>query len=156
PTIASVQGQNAAEMKASAYLEARRQLDLLRREVRTVFANVDLLICRPDRCEYPQYSSVFCPRAALALPPFRLYDHRSPDWSPNCWGTVRGVNRSGAGERLRARNGMAQKTSETRSSLRLPQIRDSRGSSAALEERRSLHSARRLGFCEHRTGSSVS
>jgi len=44
PTNASVQGQNSAEMKASAYLEARRQLDLLRREVRKVFANVDLLI----------------------------------------------------------------------------------------------------------------
>jgi aspartyl-tRNA(Asn)/glutamyl-tRNA(Gln) amidotransferase subunit A len=31
-------------MKASAYLEARRQLDVLRREIRKVFASVDLLI----------------------------------------------------------------------------------------------------------------
>jgi len=44
PTSAGVQGQNSAEMKASAYLEARRQLDLLRREIRKVFANIDLLI----------------------------------------------------------------------------------------------------------------
>jgi len=44
PTNAGVQGQNSAEMKASTYLEARRQLDLLRREIRNVFANIDLLV----------------------------------------------------------------------------------------------------------------
>jgi aspartyl-tRNA(Asn)/glutamyl-tRNA(Gln) amidotransferase subunit A len=44
PTNAGVQGQNSAELKASTYLEARRQLDLLRREIRKVFANIDLLI----------------------------------------------------------------------------------------------------------------
>ena len=44
PTNAGVQGQNSAEMKASAYLEARRQLDLLRREIQKVFANIELLI----------------------------------------------------------------------------------------------------------------
>ncbi len=44
PTNAGVQGVNSAEMKASAYLEARRQLDVLRRETRKVFASVDLLI----------------------------------------------------------------------------------------------------------------
>ena len=44
PTNAGVQGQNSAEMTASTYLEARRQLDVLRREIRKVFSNVDLLI----------------------------------------------------------------------------------------------------------------
>ena len=44
PTNAGVQGVNSAEMKASTYLEARRQLDVLRREIRKVFATVDLLI----------------------------------------------------------------------------------------------------------------
>jgi len=44
PTNAGVQGQNSAEMKASTYLEARRQLDVSRREIRKVFSNVDLLI----------------------------------------------------------------------------------------------------------------
>lgn len=44
PTNAGVQGQNSAELKASTYLEARRQLDLLRREIRKVSANIDLLI----------------------------------------------------------------------------------------------------------------
>jgi aspartyl-tRNA(Asn)/glutamyl-tRNA(Gln) amidotransferase subunit A len=44
PTNAGVQGQNSTEMKASVYLDARRQLDVLRREARTVFADVDLLI----------------------------------------------------------------------------------------------------------------
>jgi aspartyl-tRNA(Asn)/glutamyl-tRNA(Gln) amidotransferase subunit A len=44
PTNAGVQSMNSAEMKASTYLEARHQLDLLRREIRKVFANVDLLI----------------------------------------------------------------------------------------------------------------
>lgn len=44
PTNAGVQDQNSAEMKASTYLEARRQLDVLRREIRKVFANADLLI----------------------------------------------------------------------------------------------------------------
>ena len=39
-----VQDQNSTELKASTYLEARRQLDLLRREIRKVFANIDLLI----------------------------------------------------------------------------------------------------------------
>jgi hypothetical protein len=74
---------------------------------------------RPYHREYPQHSSVFCSRAACALPPFRFYDRRSADWSPNCWGAVRGVNRSGAGACLRGRDGMAQKASETRSDLRL-------------------------------------
>jgi aspartyl-tRNA(Asn)/glutamyl-tRNA(Gln) amidotransferase subunit A len=36
--------QNAADVKAPAYAEARRQLDLLRREIEKVFASVDLLI----------------------------------------------------------------------------------------------------------------
>jgi aspartyl-tRNA(Asn)/glutamyl-tRNA(Gln) amidotransferase subunit A len=44
PTNAGVQGVNSTEMKASAYLEARHQLDVLRREIRKVFATVDLLI----------------------------------------------------------------------------------------------------------------
>jgi aspartyl-tRNA(Asn)/glutamyl-tRNA(Gln) amidotransferase subunit A len=44
PKNAGVQGENSAEMKATTYLEARRQLDVLRREIRNVFANVDLLI----------------------------------------------------------------------------------------------------------------
>jgi len=44
PNNAGVQGENSTEMKASTYLEARRQLDVLRREVRKVFANVDLLV----------------------------------------------------------------------------------------------------------------
>lgn len=74
---------------------------------------------RPDHREYPQHSSVFCPRAARALPPFRFYDRRSADWSPSCWGADRGINRSGAGACLRARKGMAQKASEARSGLRL-------------------------------------
>src|SRR6266567_3863207 len=74
---------------------------------------------RPDHRQYPQHSSVFCPRAARALPPFRFYHSRSADWSPNCWGAVRGINRSGADACLRARNGMAQKASEARSGLRL-------------------------------------
>jgi len=44
PNNAGVQGENSTEMKASTYLEARRQLDVLRREARKVFANVDLLV----------------------------------------------------------------------------------------------------------------
>ncbi len=36
--------QNAADVKAPAYAQARLQLDLLRREIKKVFANVDLLI----------------------------------------------------------------------------------------------------------------
>ena len=44
PNNAGVQGENSTQMKASTYLEARRQLDVLRREIRKVFANVDLLI----------------------------------------------------------------------------------------------------------------
>ena len=44
PTNAGVQGQNSAELKASEYLQARRQLDVLRREIRKLFADVDLLI----------------------------------------------------------------------------------------------------------------
>jgi aspartyl-tRNA(Asn)/glutamyl-tRNA(Gln) amidotransferase subunit A len=44
PTNAGVRGQNSVDLKASTYLEARRQLDLLRREIRKVFANIDLLI----------------------------------------------------------------------------------------------------------------
>lgn len=36
--------QNAADIKAPAYAEARRQLDVLRREIKKVFASVDLLI----------------------------------------------------------------------------------------------------------------
>ena len=44
PTNAGVQGQNSADLKASTYLEARRQLDLLRREIHNVFSKVDLLI----------------------------------------------------------------------------------------------------------------
>ena len=44
PTNAGVQRQNSAELKASTYLEARRQLDLLRREIRKAFAKIDVLI----------------------------------------------------------------------------------------------------------------
>jgi len=44
PTNAGVQGMSSAEMKASTYVEARRQLDVLRREIRKVFASVDLLV----------------------------------------------------------------------------------------------------------------
>jgi aspartyl-tRNA(Asn)/glutamyl-tRNA(Gln) amidotransferase subunit A len=44
PTNAGVQGENSNLMKASTYLEARRQLDVLRRQIRNVFTNVDLLI----------------------------------------------------------------------------------------------------------------
>jgi len=36
--------RNSAEIKASDYAQARRQLDLLRREIKEVFATVDLLI----------------------------------------------------------------------------------------------------------------
>ena len=36
--------QNAADVKTAAYAQARRQLDLLRREIKKVFASVDLLI----------------------------------------------------------------------------------------------------------------
>ncbi len=36
--------RNSAEIKAPAYAQARRQLDLLRREIKKVFATVDLLI----------------------------------------------------------------------------------------------------------------
>ena len=36
--------RNSAEIKAPAYAQARRQLDLLRREIKKVFASVDLLI----------------------------------------------------------------------------------------------------------------
>ena len=36
--------QNSAEMKAPSYAQARRELDLLRREIRKVFATVDLLV----------------------------------------------------------------------------------------------------------------
>lgn len=44
PNNAGVQGENSTQLKASTYLEARRQLDVLRREIRKLFANVDLLI----------------------------------------------------------------------------------------------------------------
>ena len=44
PNNAGVQGENSAEMKASTYLEARHQLDVLRREIRKVFVDVDLLV----------------------------------------------------------------------------------------------------------------
>jgi len=44
PNNAGVQGENSIEMKASTYLEARRQLDVLRREMRKVFSDVDLLV----------------------------------------------------------------------------------------------------------------
>ena len=44
PNNAGVRGENSTEMKASTYLEARRQLDVLRREIGKLFANVDLLI----------------------------------------------------------------------------------------------------------------
>jgi len=44
PNNAGVRGENSTEMKASTYLEARRQLDMLRREIGKLFANVDLLI----------------------------------------------------------------------------------------------------------------
>lgn len=44
PINAGVQGVSSNEMKASTYLEARRQLDMLRREIWKVFASVDLLI----------------------------------------------------------------------------------------------------------------
>lgn len=36
--------QNSKEVKAAVYMQARRQLDLLRREVKKVFATVDVLI----------------------------------------------------------------------------------------------------------------
>jgi aspartyl-tRNA(Asn)/glutamyl-tRNA(Gln) amidotransferase subunit A len=36
--------QNSADVKSEAYVQARRQLDLLRREIKKVFAKVDLLI----------------------------------------------------------------------------------------------------------------
>jgi aspartyl-tRNA(Asn)/glutamyl-tRNA(Gln) amidotransferase subunit A len=36
--------QNATDVKAPAYAEARRQLDLLRRKIKKIFASVDLLI----------------------------------------------------------------------------------------------------------------
>jgi aspartyl-tRNA(Asn)/glutamyl-tRNA(Gln) amidotransferase subunit A len=36
--------QNSADVKSETYVQARRQLDLLRREIKTVFAKVDLLI----------------------------------------------------------------------------------------------------------------
>jgi aspartyl-tRNA(Asn)/glutamyl-tRNA(Gln) amidotransferase subunit A len=36
--------QNSAEIKAPAYAQARRQLDLLRREIKKVFSTVDLLV----------------------------------------------------------------------------------------------------------------
>lgn len=36
--------RNSAEIKASAYAQARRELDLLRREIKKVFATVDLLV----------------------------------------------------------------------------------------------------------------
>lgn len=36
--------QNSADVKSASYMQARRQLDLLRREIRNVFAKVDLLI----------------------------------------------------------------------------------------------------------------
>ena len=36
--------QNSAEVKSESYVQARRQLDLLRREIKNVFAKVDLLI----------------------------------------------------------------------------------------------------------------
>lgn len=36
--------RNSAEIKAPAYAEARRELDLLRREIKKVFATVDLLV----------------------------------------------------------------------------------------------------------------
>jgi aspartyl-tRNA(Asn)/glutamyl-tRNA(Gln) amidotransferase subunit A len=44
PNNAGVQGENSTQMKAATYLEARHQLDVLRREIRKVFANLDLLI----------------------------------------------------------------------------------------------------------------
>jgi aspartyl-tRNA(Asn)/glutamyl-tRNA(Gln) amidotransferase subunit A len=44
PPNARGPAQNSPELKASAYLQARRQLDLLRREIHRVFATVDLLI----------------------------------------------------------------------------------------------------------------
>ena len=44
PTEAGVQGRSSAEMKASVYLQARRQLDLMRREIPKLFTDVDLLI----------------------------------------------------------------------------------------------------------------
>jgi len=36
--------QNSADIKAAAYVQARRQVDLLRREIKNIFATVDLLI----------------------------------------------------------------------------------------------------------------
>jgi aspartyl-tRNA(Asn)/glutamyl-tRNA(Gln) amidotransferase subunit A len=36
--------QNFADVKATAYVQARRELDLLRREIKKIFATVDLLI----------------------------------------------------------------------------------------------------------------
>src|SRR5215469_2351400 len=39
PNNTGVQGENSIEMKASTYLEARRQLDVLRREMRKVFSD---------------------------------------------------------------------------------------------------------------------
>jgi aspartyl-tRNA(Asn)/glutamyl-tRNA(Gln) amidotransferase subunit A len=36
--------QNSADVKSASYVQARRQLDLLRREIKKVFATVDLLI----------------------------------------------------------------------------------------------------------------
>jgi Asp-tRNA(Asn)/Glu-tRNA(Gln) amidotransferase A subunit family amidase len=44
PTVAGVQGDDSAEMKASVYLQARRQLDLMRRQIPKLFADVDVLI----------------------------------------------------------------------------------------------------------------
>ena len=43
PNNASVQGENSTQMKASTYLEARHQLDVLRRDIRKVFANLLIL-----------------------------------------------------------------------------------------------------------------
>jgi hypothetical protein len=96
---------------ASTYLEARRQLDVLRRQIRNVFTNVDLLIlptvpsppvpigqgAEPTAVSPTQHSSLCCSGAARALPSFRLYCRRSAYWSPNCRLAVRGVNSSGAG-----------------------------------------------------------
>jgi aspartyl-tRNA(Asn)/glutamyl-tRNA(Gln) amidotransferase subunit A len=44
PPNAHALTQNSKEVKAAVYMQARRQLDLLRRQVKKVFAAVDLLI----------------------------------------------------------------------------------------------------------------
>jgi hypothetical protein len=116
---------------ASTYLEARRQLDVLRRQIRNVFTNVDLLIlptvpsppvpigqgAEPTAVSPTQHSSLClfcgCPRSPFLpalLPPVcllvsKLSARRSRSQQFWRWHT------------LRARNGMAQKASEAKSGL---------------------------------------